>query len=122
MIRLLVLGTVLSCLLCSCSFTLFEYTVQITPSGTEYANAATDTETTVNTPATDGPLSALAAITTPYDILGELLKNSQAIDAAKVLTIAVAGDPGAIAAWQARTPVSVVERKTLFNFKWREKE
>lgn len=104
-------------LLSSCRFCLFEYTVMIEPSGTVIANVPELTvEELVNIPAVENPLINFPMTGTPYDMLSMILKSTEAVDAAKVLTIAVAGDPGAISAWRAQVPVKVIERKALLNF------
>lgn len=112
--KMMVLAAVILMVLPGClgfrSFALFEYTVEFEP---------LQKQETVNMRKADGTVVDMTPIEV-IDLVSLILGATGSIDAAKVITIAVAGDPGAITAWQGQCYV-VKERKSLMKFTWYDK-
>lgn len=89
---------------------IFEYKCSMTP--------VWQIEKLAEVPATsegDSAIPTLPTIGNPvHDFVLNLLANSGAVDAAKVLTIAVAGDPASITAWQGNAAYKVTVTKRFF--------
>lgn len=92
------------------SIALFEYTVEFAP---------LQKQDTVQVRKADGTVVDMSPIEV-IDLVSLILNSQGAIDAAKIVAIAVAGDPGAITAWQGQCYV-VRERKSLLKFTWHDK-